>query len=158
MQAINKEVAGNTVLNGGKNKTEVAVETTLEGDIVDRAIESIQRKSERIKKLLVTLTPLLLIITGGSLDALGIIELTGDEPDDDDPLRPNMGYGLGVALLGMLTIMTLWLQKTTALVIGRWPRRDLGLHGTQTLIISIPMPTATTALVIMNPTHVRTCK
>jgi hypothetical protein len=84
VQAINKEVASNSVLNGGKNKTEVAVETTLEGDIVDRAIESIQRKSERIKKLLVTLTPLLLIITGGSLDALGIIELTGDESNDDD--------------------------------------------------------------------------
>ena len=89
VQAINKEVAGNTVLNGGKNKTEVAVETTLEGDIVDRAIESIQRKSERIKKLLVTLTPLLLIITGGSLDALGIIELTGDESDDDDHYDPS---------------------------------------------------------------------
>ena len=50
VQNISKEVSENTVLNGGDNATEVKVETTLEGDIVDRAIESVQRKAENIKK------------------------------------------------------------------------------------------------------------
>ena len=62
VQSINKEVSENKVLNGGENSTEVKVETTLEGDIVDRAIESIQRKSENIKKLVITLTPLFLLV------------------------------------------------------------------------------------------------
>ena len=52
VQAINKDVSENTVLNGGDNKTDVKLETTLEGDIVDRAIESIQRKTENIKKMI----------------------------------------------------------------------------------------------------------
>ena len=52
VQAINKDVSENSVLNGGDNKTEVQIETTLEGDIVDRAIESIQRKTENIKKMI----------------------------------------------------------------------------------------------------------
>ena len=85
VQAINKDVAENTVLNGGDNKTEVQIETTLEGDIVDRAIQSIQRKSENIKKLLITMTPLFLLITGGGLEALGIIDvMDGEEGDDYD--------------------------------------------------------------------------
>ena len=41
---INKEVSENSVLNGGNNKTEVAIDTTLEGDIIDRAIASAHRK------------------------------------------------------------------------------------------------------------------
>ena len=52
VQAINKDVSENSVLNGGENKTEVQIETTLEGDIVDRAIESVQRKAENIKKMI----------------------------------------------------------------------------------------------------------
>ena len=86
VQSINKEVSENKVLNGGENSTEVKVETTLEGDIVDRAIESIQRKSENIKKLVITLTPLFLLLTGGGLEALGIIDVMGAEEDnwDDD--------------------------------------------------------------------------
>ena len=51
VQTINKQVSDNTVLNGGNNKTEVAVETTLEGDIVDRAIASVERKAEKIRKI-----------------------------------------------------------------------------------------------------------
>ena len=82
VQSINKEVSENKVLNGGENSTEVKVETTLEGDIVDRAIESIQRKSENIKKLVITLTPLFLLVTGGGLEALGIIDVMGGEEDN----------------------------------------------------------------------------
>ena len=44
VQQVSKKVADNTVLNGGDNKTNVEVETTLEGDIVDRAIDSVERK------------------------------------------------------------------------------------------------------------------
>ena len=84
VQSINKEVSENKVLNGGENTTEVKVETTLEGDIVDRAIESIQRKSENIKKLVITLTPLFLLLTGGGLEALGIIDVMGGEEDNWD--------------------------------------------------------------------------
>ena len=86
VQSINKEVSENKVLNGGENTTEVKVETTLEGDIVDRAIESIQRKSENIKKLIITMTPLFLLLTGGGLEALGIIDVMGaeDEGWEDD--------------------------------------------------------------------------
>ena len=50
VQQVSKKVADNTVLNGGENKTNVEVETTLEGDIVDRAIDSVERKVEKIKK------------------------------------------------------------------------------------------------------------
>ena len=53
VQAINKEVSDNKVLNGNGNSTKVEVDTTLEGDIVDRAIESVQRKAENIKKILI---------------------------------------------------------------------------------------------------------
>ena len=82
VQSINKEVSENKVLNGGENTTEVKVETTLEGDIVDRAIESMQRKSENIKKLIITMTPLFLLATGGGLEALGIIDMMESEEDD----------------------------------------------------------------------------
>tara|TARA_B100000214_G_scaffold221729_1_gene161301 strand:- start:4405 stop:6432 length:2028 start_codon:yes stop_codon:yes gene_type:complete len=82
VQSINKEVSENKVLNGGENSTEVKVETTLEGDIVDRAIESMQRKSENIKKLIITMTPLFLLATGGGLEALGIIDMMESEEDD----------------------------------------------------------------------------
>lgn len=65
VQQINQQVSDNTVLNGGVNKTEVAVETTLEGDIVDRALESVQRKAEKIKVILAVVAPILLLLTGG---------------------------------------------------------------------------------------------
>ena len=65
VQNISKEVSENTVLNGGENATEVKVETTLEGDIVDRAIESVQRKAENIKKIVMIVAPILLLLTGG---------------------------------------------------------------------------------------------
>jgi hypothetical protein len=84
VQSINKQVTENTVLNGGDNKTEVKVETTLEGDIVDRAIESAQRKADNIKKLILTLTPVFLLLTGGSMEAFGVINMFGSEDSDDD--------------------------------------------------------------------------
>jgi len=84
VQSINKQVTENTVLNGGENKTEVKVETTLEGDIVDRAIESAQRKADNIKKLILTLTPVFLLLTGGSMEAFGVINMFGSDDSDDD--------------------------------------------------------------------------
>ena len=84
VQAINQQVTENTVLNGGDNKTEVKVETTLEGDIVDRAIESAQRKADNIKKLIITLTPVFLLLTGGSMEAFGVINMFGSDDSDDD--------------------------------------------------------------------------
>ena len=84
VQAINKDVSENSVLNGGENKTEVQIETTLEGDIVDRAIESVQRKAENIKKMIITMTPIFLLLTGGGLEALGIIDVMDSESEDDD--------------------------------------------------------------------------
>ena len=84
VQAISQEVSENTVLNGGDNKTEVKVETTLEGDIVDRAIESAQRKADNIKKLIITLTPVFLLLTGGSMEAFGITNVFGSDDSDDD--------------------------------------------------------------------------
>ena len=87
VQAISQEVSENSVLNGGENKTEVKVETTLEGDIVDRAIESVQRKADNIKKLAATLIPVFLLLTGGSMEAFGIIDVFGsDDSDDGDDL------------------------------------------------------------------------
>ena len=84
VQSINKEVSENKVLNGGDNKTEVAIETTLEGDIVDRAIESAQRKAENIKKLVATLLPLVLLVGGGgSLEMFGVTDFVGSEDDGE---------------------------------------------------------------------------
>ena len=71
-------------LNGGDNKTEVKLETTLEGDIVDRAIESIQRKTENIKKMIITMTPIFLLLTGGGLEALGVIDVMDGESEGED--------------------------------------------------------------------------
>jgi hypothetical protein len=84
VQTISKDIEGNTVLNGGENETVLEVKTTLEGDIVDRAIESVQRKAENIKKLLIMLSPLFLLLGGGSLEAIGWIDLMGSDNDDDN--------------------------------------------------------------------------
>ena len=84
VQSISQEVSENTVLNGGDNKTEVVVETTLEGDIVDRAIESLQNKADNIKKLVITLAPIFLLLTGGSLEMFGVTDFVGSDGADDD--------------------------------------------------------------------------
>ena len=59
VQDINKAASENGVLNGGENKTEVKVETTLEGDIVDRAIASVHRKAVEMKKVILIIAPVL---------------------------------------------------------------------------------------------------
>ena len=85
---INKEVSENSVLNGGNNKTEVAVDTTLDGDIVDRAIASVNRKVVELKKIALIIAPVFLLVSGGSLEALGVINMFGDEQDDDEWNEP----------------------------------------------------------------------
>jgi len=84
VQEINKEVAENTVLNGGDNKTEVSVDTTLEGDIVDRAIASVNRKVVELKKIALIIAPVFLLVSGGSLEALGVINMFGADEDEED--------------------------------------------------------------------------
>ena len=85
VQNINKQVSDNTVLNGGQNKTEVAVETTLEGDIVDRAIASVERKAEKIRKIAVIIAPILLLLTGGiGLDFFLDDDGSGNSWEDDE--------------------------------------------------------------------------
>ena len=92
VQNINQQVNSNTVLNGGENKTEVKVETTLEGDVVDRAIASAQRKADDIKKLILTMTPIFLLITGSGMEAFGIIDVFNSEEDDNyDPIYQEYG-------------------------------------------------------------------
>ena len=83
VQNISKEVSENTVLNGGDNATEVKVETTLEGDIVDRAIESVQRKAENIKKIGLTLIPIFLLLTGGTMETFGMIDIFGGDESNN---------------------------------------------------------------------------
>ena len=83
VQNISKEVSENTVLNGGENATEVTVETTLEGDIVDRAIESVQRKAENIKKIGLTLIPIFLLLTGGTMETFGMIDIFGGDESNN---------------------------------------------------------------------------
>ena len=86
VQNINKQVTENTVLNGGENKTEVKVETTLEGDIIDRAIESAQRKADNFKKLILTLAPIFLLLTGGAgLEVLGVTDMVGSDDSNYNP-------------------------------------------------------------------------
>ena len=65
VQSINAEVSENTVLNGGENKTEVLVETTLDGDIVDRAIASVERKALKLRKIIAIVAPIILLLSGG---------------------------------------------------------------------------------------------
>ena len=84
VQNINKDVSENTVLNGGENKTEVIVESTLEGDIVDRAIASVHRKAENVKKIALILIPVFLILTGGTMEGIGMIDMFGDEKPIND--------------------------------------------------------------------------
>jgi len=92
VQEVNSQVSQNSVLNGGDNKTDVKIETTLEGDIVDRALASAQRKADNLKKLIATLVPVFLLLTGGSLEAFGVIDFVGSDGDDYDPYYEE-GYG-----------------------------------------------------------------
>ena len=85
VQAINQEVAENKVLNGNGNSTNVEIDTTLEGDIVDRAIESVQRKAENIKKIIILVAPLFLLVGGGgTLEMFGVTDFTGDDEYEDN--------------------------------------------------------------------------
>ena len=84
VQSINSEVSQNTVLNGGENKTEVKVETTLEGDMVDRAIASVHRKAENIKKIALIFVPVFLILSGGTMEGMGWIDIFGNDDDGGD--------------------------------------------------------------------------
>jgi len=93
VQEVNAQVSENKVLNGGENKTEVVVETTLEGDIVDRALASAQRKADDLKKLIATLIPVFLLLTGGSLEAFGIIDIVNSEEGDNDPALESEMFG-----------------------------------------------------------------
>ena len=93
VQQINHQVADNTVLNGKDTKTEVNVESTLEGDIIDRAIDSVQRKADNIKKILLTLAPVFLLLTGGSLEAIGITDFLGSDGDDYEDDTYYVEYG-----------------------------------------------------------------
>ena len=96
VQSISQEVSENSVLNGGENKTDIKVETTLEGDIVDRTIQSLQRKADNIKKLGLTLIPIFLLITGGSMEAIGIIDLMPTDEESNNggtfDCLPSWGY------------------------------------------------------------------
>lgn len=92
VQAINRDVSQNSVLNGGTNATKVAVETTLEGDIVDRAIASAQRKAENLRKLALIIAPVFLLVTGGSLEAFGVTDWVGPEPPEE-PRPPAEVWG-----------------------------------------------------------------
>jgi len=89
VQNINKEVSENTVLNGGDNKTEVSVDTTLEGDIVDRAIASAHRKVVELKKIAIIIIPVLLLITGGTMSNMGMFG--SDEEPDEPPMIEYLG-------------------------------------------------------------------
>jgi hypothetical protein len=93
VQAINRKVSENTVLNGGSNKTDVKVDTTLEGDIVDRAIASAHRKVVELKKIALIIAPVFLLISGGTLEGLGVINLFGSDSDDEDEYDYSYEYG-----------------------------------------------------------------
>ena len=94
VQNISKDIQDNSVLNGGENETVVEVKTTLEGDIVDRAIESVQRKAENLKKIGLTLIPIFLLLTGGTMETFGMIDIFGDDESNgyDDGCSPEWFY------------------------------------------------------------------
>ena len=94
VQNISKDIQDNSVLNGGENETVVEVKTTLEGDIVDRAIESVQRKAENLKKIGLTLIPIFLLLTGGTMESFGMIDIFGGDESNgyDDGCSPEWFY------------------------------------------------------------------
>jgi len=85
VQSINKEVSENTVLNGGNNKTDVSVETTLEGDVVDRAIASVNRKVVELKKIAIIIIPVILLITGGTMSNMDMFSSSDSKEDEYYP-------------------------------------------------------------------------
>lgn len=88
VKEINRDVSQNTVLNGGDNKTEVKVESTIEGDLVDRAIASVERKAEAMKRIATIIVPVILLFGGGgSLEAMGVIDIFGSDPEDDGSIE-----------------------------------------------------------------------
>ncbi len=89
VQNISAEVSANTVLNGGDNSTEVKVETTLEGDIVDRALESVQRKAEKLKMIIAIVAPILLLLSGG----VGLDYFMDNNDNSESPDSSESGYG-----------------------------------------------------------------
>ena len=91
VQKINNEVSENTVLNGGDNRTEVMVETTLEGDIVDRAIESVHRKVQNIKKIAIIIIPVFLLLTGGTMSSMGLFSSDESPPEIHDEYSNDYG-------------------------------------------------------------------
>ena len=82
VQSISHEVDKNTVLNSKDVTTEVEVNSTLEGDYVDRAIESVQRKADNIKKILLTLAPVFLLLTTGGMEYFAITDFIDDKASD----------------------------------------------------------------------------
>ena len=102
VQAINQEVSENKVLNGNGNSTKVEVDTTLEGDIVDRAFESVQRKAENIKKILILISPLFLLLGGGSLEMFGVTNLVGDDEINNEYDEKCDLWSIGVILYILL--------------------------------------------------------
>lgn len=84
VQNISKDIQENTVLNGGDNETKVEVTTTLEGDVVDRAIESVHRKVQNIKKIALIILPVFLLLTGGTLEGMGFINVLGGEETNNE--------------------------------------------------------------------------
>ncbi len=86
---INTDVGDNKILNGNGNSTEVKVETTLEGDAIDRAIDSAISKAEKIKTLIITLMPIIALFGGATLEGLGVVDVTewGEDSvwEDDEP-------------------------------------------------------------------------
>ncbi|MGI9556176.1 MAG: hypothetical protein ACR2M9_04870 [Cyanophyceae cyanobacterium] len=92
VQAVSQQVSENTVLNGGENKTDVKVETTLEGDVVDRAIASVERKAQNIRKIVVIIAPVILLLTGG----VGLDFFLDD--DNEDSSGEQLFEGIGGCL------------------------------------------------------------
>ena len=50
-------------------------------------------KADNIKKILLTLAPVFLLLTGGSLEAIGITDFVGSEDDDYEDDETYVEYG-----------------------------------------------------------------
>ena len=93
VQNISKDIQDNTVLNGGENETVLEVKTTLEGDVVDRAIASVQRKAENIKKIALIILPVFLLITGGTMSNMGVFNSDESQQDyENDNCNPDWNW------------------------------------------------------------------
>ena len=91
---LSSAVDDNKVLNGGGNKTVIEAKSTFEGDIIDRALQSAQRKADNFKKLITTVVPVVLLLTGATgLEAFGMIDIIGGS-DDNTPPAEECSYGI----------------------------------------------------------------